>query len=68
MSKTLVVMIHGLTGGGGTWVNDENGASFSELLQADSKISDQIDVIELTTLKNCQPYSKCFEEFICRFN
>lgn len=46
MSKTLVVMIHGLTGGGGTWVNDENGASFSELLQADSKISDQIDVIE----------------------
>ncbi|WP_413486124.1 ABC-three component system protein [Shewanella baltica] len=46
MCKTLVVMIHGLTGGDETWVNNESGASFSKLLQADSKISDQIDVIE----------------------
>lgn len=46
MSKTVVVMIHGLTGGVQTWVNDESGANFSELLRANSKISEQVDVIE----------------------
>ena len=39
-------MIHGLTGGVQTWVNDESGANFSELLRANSKISEQVDVIE----------------------
>jgi len=45
MSKYLVVMVHGLTGGEETWNNDD-GKSFSQLLTEDDKIKVKFDFIE----------------------
>ncbi|ALM89540.1 ABC-three component system protein [Alteromonas stellipolaris] len=46
MSKTLVVMVHGLTGGDKTWVNEESGAAFPDLLAENDKIRHKVDLIE----------------------
>jgi hypothetical protein len=46
MSKTLIVMVHGLTGGEQTWLNEESGASFPGLLANETKINENVDFIE----------------------
>jgi hypothetical protein len=46
MSKILVVMIHGLTGGKDTWLNEESEVRFPDLLSKDKNIFETVDFIE----------------------
>ena len=45
MSKYLVIMVHGLTGGEDTWKNND-GKKFNELLMEDDNIKQRFDFVE----------------------
>lgn len=55
-ARTAVIFIHGLTGSAATWVNDETGASFPDLLLKDDdpELSGKLDVytVEYASLWN----------------